>query len=133
MADIIGFQKRFSGPNKIHWSAEDIERMRKLYGLSKEQASEVIAKANAKSLTVPSVGKFASDDAATNGRFIASDGKYDRVNDLVDVAGINTKEHAANPIWHWMHQLDTPIGMEPAEKRNGRLESTLELGLGVYP
>src|SRR5262245_39279346 len=134
MADIIGFEKRFTGPNHIAWSAEDIERLRKMYGLSKAQAQEIIRKARP-TLMPPSVGKLApSEDMPTKWRFVASDGKYDQVNDLVAVDGISLREFNANPIWHWMHDFSLPIGRGlDTEKREGQLLSTLELGLGVYP
>ena len=37
MGDVVGFTKRLTGPNHIRWSAADIERLRKIYGVTEKE------------------------------------------------------------------------------------------------
>lgn len=134
MGDVVGFVKRLTGPNRIRWSPEDIEKLRKIYGLTEKQAAEIVLRHyTAETQLLPS-NKSASLDAPLKWKFTASDGTVDRVGDIVSVVGINLKNYVRNPIWHFGHDHKLPVGMAPnTYKEGGKLKSVLELGVGVYP
>jgi hypothetical protein len=135
MANAAGFIKRLTGPNRIAWSPEDLDRLRKIYGLTEKQAEEVLQR-HAPRLCAPldDVKKNSAGDMPTRWRFTASDGKVDRVGDVISVAGIALDDYRANPIWHYGHDFSMPVGMAPdTSKQAGNLKSTLDLGIGIFP
>ena len=80
------------------------------------------------------VNKSATGDLPTKWSFTASDGRVDRVGDVIDVAGIKLADFLGNPIWHFMHDYGLPVGMAPnTYKAGGKLKSVLELGVGIFP
>ena len=121
------------GRKRVLWSPDDVERLQKIYGVTDAEADEVLKRVA--STDAPIVPKSEMPaDAPTKWRFVASDGKVDRDNDVVRVEGINLKDYLANPLWTYMHSFDRPIGMGPdTAKRGGKLYSTLELGLNSFP
>ena len=112
--------------------ARCVERLQKIYGVTDKEVDEVLKRLP--STDTPIVPKSEMPaDAPTKWRFVASDGKVDRDNDVVRVEGINLKDYLANPLWTYMHNFDRPIGMGPDTSRQGsKLYSTLELGLNSF-
>ena len=120
------------GRKRVLWSPDDVERLQKIYGVTDKEVDEVLKRLP--STDTPIVPKSEMPaDAPTKWRFVASDGKVDRDNDVVRVEGINLKDYLANPLWTYMHNFDRPIGMGPDTSRQGsKLYSTLELGLDSF-
>ena len=123
------------GPNHIRWSASDLERLRQIYGVSEKQAAEILQQQRLIRGELLPINKSATTESLpTKWSFTASDGKVDRVGDIIDVRGIRLAEFSANPIWHFQHDYDRPVGMAPnTYKAGGKLKSTLELGIDVFP
>ena len=120
------------GRKRVLWSPDDLDRLQKIYGVTDKEADEVLKRVSSSDAPIVPKSEMPTD-APTKWRFVASDGKVDRDNDVVRVEGINLKDYLANPLWTYMHSFDRPIGMGPdTAKRGGKLYSTLELGLDSF-
>ncbi|MGO8840915.1 MAG: HK97 family phage prohead protease [Methyloceanibacter sp.] len=134
MGNILGFAKRLHGANRIKWSVADIERLRAIYDVSAEDAAAIVRAMSVSEKPTPVVKSAPDGDLPTKWRFTASDGKVDRVGDVVSISGIHLKDFLANPIWHHQHNYTKPIGRSiVTEKVGGKLKSTLELAVGILP
>jgi hypothetical protein len=130
MGDLVGFTKRLRGPHRINWSSEDIARLQAIYGLTTKQVEDVLRHEGLPlPIVLPPVTKAASD-APVRWSFTASDGRPDRVGDIVSIQGIDLDSYRANPAWFHQHDYSLPIGRSASiNKVGGKLKSVLELGI----
>jgi hypothetical protein len=141
MNNVQKFLRRVKGGAfKIAWSEEDLLRLGAVYNLDEQQVAKALGGVDLHDLaprprekTPPTTIK-AADGLPLRWNYIASDGKPDRVKDIVHIAGIDLTEFRMAPTWHVQHDWRRPIGSSvTTEKTGGKLHGVMELAPQIYP
>jgi HK97 family phage prohead protease len=128
------------GAFRVAWSEEDLYRLGAIYNLDEQQVAKALGGIDLNDLaprprekTPPTTIK-AADSLPLRWNYIATDGKPDRVKDIVEVHGIDLSEFRKSPTWHFQHDWRRPIGSSiTTDKTAGKLTGIMELAPQIYP
>ena len=108
----------------------------KVYGVSDDIVARLVANSEAPADALPPIsGKTASANVKRSYTFTLSDGNVDRMNDVVNVAGISLRDYYRNPAVLLNHNARSlPIGRSSdIAIRDGKLRATVELATEASP
>jgi HK97 family phage prohead protease len=141
MNNVQKFLRRVKGGAfRVAWGEEDLLRLGAIYGLNEQQVAKALGGVDLSEFapqprekTPPTTIK-AADSLPLRWNYIATDGKPDRVKDIVEVAGIDLTEFRKSPTWHFQHDWRRPIGSSiTTDKTAGKLTGVMELAPQIYP
>jgi hypothetical protein len=139
MTNVQKFLRRVKGGAfRVAWSEEDLFRLGAIYDLNEQQVAKALGGIDLAELAPPQREKTpttkAADGLPTRWNYIASDGRPDRVNDIVNIAGIDLTQFRHAPTWHVQHDWRRPIGSSvTTDKTGGKLTGVMELAPQVFP